>query len=110
LTGCVYYRCQDVTETCHRFLDLTGPFQLGGLSLGHHSAGSHQTVQTNSFIGCIRDLYIDGRLVDLASYVWNDDTVEGCVTKATFCHSSPCQNSGLTACQLLELIITCTEF
>ena len=93
----VCFRCRDVTETCHRFLDLTGPFQLGGLSLGHYLAGSHQTVQSSSFIGCIRDLYVDGRLVDLASYVWNNGTVEGCAAKAKFCLSSPCQNSGLIA-------------
>jgi len=102
----VYFRCRDVTETCHRFLDLTGPFQLGGLSLEHHLAGRHRLIQPHSFVGCIRDLYIDGRLIDLASYVWNNGTVEGCAEKAKFCQSSPCQNSGFVAFQLHELIIT----
>jgi len=100
----VYFRCRDVTETCHRFLDLTGPFQLGGLSLGHHSAGRHQLVQPHSFIGCLHDLYVDGRLIDLALYVWNNDTVEGCAEKAKFCQSSPCHNSGLIAFEFHELI------
>jgi len=77
-----YIRCHDVTETCHRFLDLTGPFQLGGLSVGHHSAARHRVVRSSGFVGCIRDLHIDGRLVDLASYVWNNGTVEGCAAKA----------------------------
>jgi len=53
----------------------------------------------------MRDLYVDGRLVDLASYVWNNGTVEGCAAKAKFCQSSPCQNSGLTAFQLYEFIV-----
>jgi len=96
---CVHFRCRDVTETCHRFLDLTGPFQLGGLS----SFASSRAVRTSGFVGCIRDLYIDEHLIDLASYVWNNGTVEGCAAKARFCQSSPCQNSGLTALHVNEL-------
>ena len=95
-----------MTETCHRFLDLTGPFQLGGLSSGHFSsAARHRVVRTSSFVGCIRDLRVDERLVDLASYVWNNGTVEGCAAKATFCQSSPCQNSGLTAFLMHKLLV-----
>jgi cadherin EGF LAG seven-pass G-type receptor 1 len=89
-------RCQDVTETCHRFLDLTGPFHLGGLSTP--LSADHHTVLNSHFIGCIRNLYIDGQMVDLATFAWNNGTVEGCPAKAKFCLSSPCQNSG-----------TCTE-
>jgi len=98
----VLFRCRDVTETCHRFLDLTGPFQLGGLSLRHDSAAQYRAVRTGGFVGCIRDLYIDERLIDLASYVWNSGTVEGCAAKAEFCQSSPCQNSGLTVFCTIE--------
>lgn len=100
----MFPRCCDVTETCHRFLDLTGPFQLGGLSSGHYSSGMHRVVRTGSFIGCIRDFYVDGRLVDLASYVWNNGTVEGCPAKAKFCQPSPCQNSGLELIISLEFL------
>ena len=92
----MHFRCLDVTETCHRFLDLTGPFQLGGLSLGHDSTAKHRAVRTSGFVGCIRDLHIDERLIDLASYVWNNGTSEGCAARTKFCQSSPCQNSGLT--------------
>jgi len=103
---CGHFRCRDVTETCHRFLDLTGPFQLGGLSSGGDSAAKHRAVRTGGFVGCIRDLYVDGHLMDLASYVWNNGTVEGCAAKAKFCESSPCQNSGLTVLHVNELMRT----
>jgi len=103
---CGHFRCRDVTETCHRFLDLTGPFQLGGLSSGRDSAAKHRAVRTGGFVGCIRDLYVDGRLMDLASYVWNNGTLEGCAAKAKFCESSPCQNSGLTVLRVNELMST----
>jgi len=103
---CMYFRCHDVTETCHRFLDLTGPFQLGGLSSGHDSASRNRAVRTSGFVGCIRDLYVDERLIDLASYVWNNGTVEGCAAKANFCQSSPCQNSGFAAFHMNKLPIT----
>jgi len=88
-----HYRCLDVTETCHRFLDLTGPFQLGGLPTP--LPVDHVAVHNSHFVGCLRDLHIDGQFIDLGSFAWSNGTQEGCPEKANFCQFSPCQNSGL---------------
>ena len=54
-------KCAIFTETCHRFLDLTGPLQLGGLP----SLPTNFQVQNKDFDGCISDLYIDHKFIDL---------------------------------------------
>jgi cadherin EGF LAG seven-pass G-type receptor 1 len=51
-----------LTETCHRFLDLTGPLQLGGLPV---LPRTNFQVSQRSFQGCIADVYIDNKLLDL---------------------------------------------
>jgi len=55
------FRCAIFTETCHRFLDLTGPLQIGGLP----SLPTNFQVHTKDFVGCISDLYIDHKFIDL---------------------------------------------
>lgn len=59
-------KCAIFTETCHRFLDLTGPLQLGGLP----SLPTDFQVQNKDFEGCISDLHIDHEFVDLNGYVY----------------------------------------
>lgn len=54
-------RCASLTETCHRFLDLTGPLQLGGLPSG---SNNFQT-KNKFFEGCISELQIDYKFIDL---------------------------------------------
>lgn len=44
-----------------RFLDLTGPLQVGGLP----NIPSSFQVKNKDFVGCISDLYIDYKFVDL---------------------------------------------
>ncbi|GIY59065.1 protocadherin-like wing polarity protein stan [Caerostris extrusa] len=83
-------RCSDFIQSCYRFLDLTGPLQIGGLP----ALQSDFQVQNKYFIGCIQDLYIDSQLVDLNSYVANNGTLIGCPQRIGFCHSSPCKNGG----------------
>ncbi|XP_044577360.1 protocadherin-like wing polarity protein stan isoform X2 [Cotesia glomerata] len=83
-------RCNLITETCHRFLDLTGPMQLGGLP----SIPSDFQITNKDFIGCISDLYIDYKFIDLNSYVADNGTIVGCPEKYEFCLSSPCNNNG----------------
>lgn len=85
-------RCSMITETCHRFLDLTGPLQLGGLP----SIPSNFQITNNDFVGCIGDFYIDHRFVDLNSYVADNGTATGCPEKRSYCSSSPCFNNGRT--------------
>lgn len=83
-------RCASLTETCHRFLDLTGPLQLGGLP----SLLSSFQVQNSHFEGCISEFEVDYKLVDLNSYVTNNGTTVGCPEKRLFCDSNPCKNGG----------------
>lgn len=57
------FRCEILTESCHRFLDLTGPLQIGGLPMLPDSTTFQ--VKSKDFIGCIADVYIDYKLLDL---------------------------------------------
>ncbi|ERE74629.1 cadherin EGF LAG seven-pass G-type receptor [Cricetulus griseus] len=71
-------------------LDLTGPLLLGGVpNLPENFPVSHK-----DFIGCMRDLHIDGRRMDMAAFVANNGTMAGCQAKLHFCASGPCKNSG----------------
>lgn len=64
-----------------RSLDLTGPLLLGGVpNLPENFPVTHR-----DFVGCMRDLYIDSKRIDLASYIANNGTTTG--TGA----SAPCQ-------------------
>ncbi|KAH8396820.1 hypothetical protein KR215_004771 [Drosophila sulfurigaster] len=83
-------RCALLTETCHRFLDLTGPLQIGGLP----RIPAHFPVANRDFVGCISDLRIDERYVDLNSYVADNGTISGCPQKSPLCSSEPCFNGG----------------
>ncbi|XP_008557612.1 protocadherin-like wing polarity protein stan [Microplitis demolitor] len=83
-------RCSLITETCHRFLDLTGPMQLGGLP----AIPSDFQVTNKDFVGCISDVYIDYKFIDLNSFVADNGTTVGCPEKHAFCASSPCNNNG----------------
>ncbi|XP_042521894.1 cadherin EGF LAG seven-pass G-type receptor 3 isoform X3 [Dipodomys spectabilis] len=80
-----------VQTSSKKSLDLTGPLLLGGVpNLPENFPVSHK-----DFIGCMRDLHIDGRRVDMASFVANNGTVAGCQAKLHFCDSGPCKNSGI---------------
>ncbi|CAH2107056.1 unnamed protein product [Euphydryas editha] len=83
-------RCDIPTEVCHRFLDLTGPLQIGGLP----NIPSSFQVKNRDFVGCISDLYIDHKFVDLNSYVADNGTIAGCPEKRSQCSSAPCYNDG----------------
>ncbi|XP_049823743.1 protocadherin-like wing polarity protein stan isoform X2 [Aethina tumida] len=83
-------RCASLTETCHRFLDLTGPLQLGGLP----GSSAHFQINNHNFIGCISDLQIDYKFVDLNTFVTDNGTTAGCPEKRSFCTSRPCKNGG----------------
>ncbi|XP_064633793.1 cadherin EGF LAG seven-pass G-type receptor 2-like isoform X2 [Lineus longissimus] len=83
-------RCAILTEFCHRYLDLTGPLQIGGLP----NLETEFQVKNKEFSGCMKDFYIDDDFLDLGSYVYNNGTVEGCPQLQKFCDSSPCANGG----------------
>lgn len=83
-------RCASLTESCHRFLDLTGPLQLGGLP----KIATQFQIHSHDFIGCIKDVYLDHRYVDLNSYIADNGTIAGCPQKSASCSSEPCFNGG----------------
>ncbi|CAG2161702.1 unnamed protein product [Oppiella nova] len=84
-------RCADKMQTCYRFLDLTGPLQIGGLP----PLPTRFQTTNKDFVGCITQLYIDHQMVDLNSYVANNGSISGCAEKHRFCHSQPCLNGGI---------------
>lgn len=83
-------RCAVLTETCHRFLDLTGPLQLGGLP----RIPSSFQVKNRDYEGCVKDLFVDHKFVDLNTFVADNGTSAGCPEKREFCGSQPCRNGG----------------
>lgn len=81
-------KCSLLTETCHRFLDLTGPLQIGGLP----RIPGHFPIQSHDYIGCISDIFVDRKYVDLNSFVADNGTSAGCAAKTPSCASEPCFN------------------
>ncbi|XP_030641031.1 cadherin EGF LAG seven-pass G-type receptor 3 [Chanos chanos] len=71
-------------------LDLTGPLFLGGVP----NLPENFPFGTREFIGCMKDLHIDNRPLDMAGYIANNGTLPGCSAKLPFCKSNPCQNGG----------------
>uniref|UniRef100_A0A8C9VXN4 Cadherin, EGF LAG seven-pass G-type receptor 2 n=1 Tax=Scleropages formosus TaxID=113540 RepID=A0A8C9VXN4_SCLFO len=71
-------------------LDLTGPLLLGGVP----DLPEDFPVRSRQFVGCMKDLRIDRRPVDMAEHVADNGTVPGCLAKKHFCNNSPCLNGG----------------
>ncbi|XP_040214880.1 cadherin EGF LAG seven-pass G-type receptor 3 [Rana temporaria] len=97
------YTCaaEGVQSSSKKSLDLTGPLLLGGVpNLPENFPVTHR-----EFIGCMKDLYIDSRKIDLASYIANNGTNAGCNAKQSYCDSNPCKNGG--TCSLIWGTFTC---
>uniref|UniRef100_A0AAY4D3X6 Cadherin EGF LAG seven-pass G-type receptor 1 n=1 Tax=Denticeps clupeoides TaxID=299321 RepID=A0AAY4D3X6_9TELE len=71
-------------------LDLTGPLLLGGVP----NLPEDFPVQNRDFKGCMRNLTIDSKPMDMASFIANNGTEAGCKAKANFCTKNICQNGG----------------
>ncbi|XP_034551138.1 cadherin EGF LAG seven-pass G-type receptor 3 [Notolabrus celidotus] len=71
-------------------LDLTGPLFLGGVP----NVPDNFPFGTREFIGCMKELHIDNKPLDLAGFIANNGTIPGCSAKLPFCKSNPCQNGG----------------
>ncbi len=56
-----------------RSLDLTGPLLLGGVP----NLPEDFPVQNRDFVGCIRNLTIDSKPIDMASFIANNGTLAG---------------------------------
>ncbi|XP_044136159.1 cadherin EGF LAG seven-pass G-type receptor 1 isoform X1 [Bufo gargarizans] len=86
------YTCaaQGTQTGSKKSLDLTGPLLLGGVP----DLPEDFPVQNRQFIGCIRNLTIDSRPIDMASYIANNGTLPGCSAKRNYCDTNMCQNQG----------------
>ena len=80
--------CGFYSNDCTNFLDLTGPLLIGGVPQEGRS------FPTSSFVGCIRDLRVDGQVMNMNQVVNNNGSLAGCPEKRDFCASSPCKNGG----------------
>ncbi|KAJ8731807.1 hypothetical protein PYW08_014537 [Mythimna loreyi] len=98
-------RCEIATETCHRFLDLTGPLQIGGLP----NIPSSFQVKNKDFLGCISDLFIDHKFIDLNGFVADNGTLAGCPEKRSQCNSAPCYNGAECKDLWDTYLCDCTE-
>ncbi|KAH9644921.1 hypothetical protein HF086_014409 [Spodoptera exigua] len=88
-----------------KFLDLTGPLQIGGLP----NIPSSFQVKNKDFQGCISDLYIDHKFIDLNSFVADNGTLAGCPEKRSQCSSAPCYNGAECKDLWDTYLCECTE-
>uniref|UniRef100_A0A667ZZJ2 Cadherin EGF LAG seven-pass G-type receptor 1 n=1 Tax=Myripristis murdjan TaxID=586833 RepID=A0A667ZZJ2_9TELE len=72
-------------------LDLTGPLLLGGVP----NLPEDFPVRNRDFVGCMRNLSIDSKPTDMASFIANNGTTAGCPAKKNFCMKDVCQNGGV---------------
>nr|XP_033782493.1 cadherin EGF LAG seven-pass G-type receptor 3 [Geotrypetes seraphini] len=97
------YTCaaEGVQSSSKKSLDLTGPLLLGGVpNLPENFPVAHK-----EFVGCMRNLYIDSKRIDLAAFIANNGTSAGCHAKHSFCDSRPCKNGG--SCSVTWGSFTC---
>ncbi|XP_053882803.1 cadherin EGF LAG seven-pass G-type receptor 2 isoform X1 [Malaclemys terrapin pileata] len=86
------YSCsaQGMQSGTKKSLDLTGPLLLGGVP----DLPESFPVRNRQFVGCIRNLLIDNRQLDMADFIANNGTVPGCSAKKNVCDSNTCHNGG----------------
>ncbi|XP_060044769.1 cadherin EGF LAG seven-pass G-type receptor 1 isoform X2 [Erinaceus europaeus] len=86
------YSCaaQGTQSGSKKSLDLTGPLLLGGVP----NLPEDFPVRNRQFVGCMRNLSVDGKNVDMASFIANNGTRAGCAAQRNFCEGAGCQNGG----------------
>ncbi|XP_034297968.1 cadherin EGF LAG seven-pass G-type receptor 1 isoform X2 [Pantherophis guttatus] len=86
------YSCaaQGTQSGSKKSLDLTGPLLLGGVP----NLPEDFPVHNRQFIGCMRNLSIDSKPIDMASYIANNGTLAGCLAQKNYCTTNWCQNGG----------------
>lgn len=69
----------------NRSLDLTGPLLLGGVP----NLPENFPVINREFVGCMKELHIDNKRIDMAAYIANNGTFpgngKGCVLLSLLC-------------------------
>uniref|UniRef100_A0A671M4F2 Cadherin EGF LAG seven-pass G-type receptor 3-like n=1 Tax=Sinocyclocheilus anshuiensis TaxID=1608454 RepID=A0A671M4F2_9TELE len=83
------YSCaaQGRQTSSKKSLDLTGPLFLGGVP----NLPENFPFTTREFIGCMKDLHIDNRPVDMAGFIANNGTLPG-VSKSGSCDTEDWSN------------------
>ncbi|XP_053440843.1 cadherin EGF LAG seven-pass G-type receptor 1 isoform X3 [Nycticebus coucang] len=86
------YSCaaQGTQSGSKKSLDLTGPLLLGGVP----NLPEDFPVHNRQFVGCMRNLSVDGKHVDMAGFIANNGTRAGCAAQRNFCDGTWCQNGG----------------
>ncbi|KAM6137729.1 LOW QUALITY PROTEIN: cadherin EGF LAG seven-pass G-type receptor 1 [Pterocles gutturalis] len=86
------YTCaaQGTQTGSKKSLDLTGPLLLGGVP----NLPEDFPVHNRQFIGCMRNLSIDSKPIDMASFIANNGTLPGCAAQRNYCETDWCQNGG----------------
>ncbi|XP_074937402.1 cadherin EGF LAG seven-pass G-type receptor 1 isoform X1 [Phalacrocorax aristotelis] len=86
------YTCaaQGTQTGSKKSLDLTGPLLLGGVP----NLPEDFPVHNRQFIGCMRNLSIDSKPIDMASFIANNGTLPGCAAQQNYCETNWCQNGG----------------
>uniref|UniRef100_A0A8C2DCK2 Cadherin EGF LAG seven-pass G-type receptor 1 n=1 Tax=Cyprinus carpio TaxID=7962 RepID=A0A8C2DCK2_CYPCA len=84
------YSCaaQGTQKGQKKSLDLTGPLLLGGVP----NLPEDFPIRNRDFVGCMRNLMIDSKSIDMASHIANNGTTEGCPAKKNFCYEGLCQH------------------
>uniref|UniRef100_A0A8C3LFN2 Cadherin EGF LAG seven-pass G-type receptor 1 n=1 Tax=Chrysolophus pictus TaxID=9089 RepID=A0A8C3LFN2_CHRPC len=86
------YTCaaQGTQTGSKKSLDLTGPLLLGGVP----NLPEDFPVHNRQFVGCMRNLSIDSKPIDMASFIANNGTLPGCAAQRNYCEANWCQNGG----------------
>ncbi|XP_032221364.2 cadherin EGF LAG seven-pass G-type receptor 2 isoform X2 [Nematostella vectensis] len=81
-----------LNQQAARSLQLTSPLMLGGL----HSLRSEYPITSKRYTGCLRNVSIDHKRLDLAAPIWKRGTSPKCSIKVDFCRNSPCKRGNCT--------------
>jgi hypothetical protein len=78
-----------IESACFRSLDLNGPFVLGASSSRMHDLAHKDGTSVKSYEGCISDLYINEKLIDLGEdTIGGEGTEIGCAPKYDACKTN----------------------
>uniref|UniRef100_A0A0K0EGQ1 Cadherin n=1 Tax=Strongyloides stercoralis TaxID=6248 RepID=A0A0K0EGQ1_STRER len=84
--------CNDLAVPCNRFFDVKTGLFIGGIK-NNKINGNY----INGFNGCIKDLYIDYKLIDFSKFSTFEkegNVIEGCKEKRDICqYSNPCDST-----------------
>lgn len=76
----------------YSFLDVNSPLVVGGAPEG--TSYNHIPVNTNNYIGCIRNLVVDGNTQDFSDALIHDQVTTGCSNTDRHCSSDSCAEGG----------------